>query len=187
MSNSGIHWTEDRIDRLKNLWAEGLSASRIAAELGGVSRNAVIGKVHRLGLSGRKTPVKKAAIPKRQIRKRNDVEDVTKTVAVRPAKNNRNAVPAVAADIEPDLEPEAENLSVTAEVIPMARYLTLLELGPNTCRWPIGDPRLPGFRFCGAPTVAGEVYCRTCAAKAYQPITDRSRNKARRHGSTGRR
>lgn len=182
MSNSGTQWTDERVEHLKNLWAEGLSASQIAARLGDVSRNAVIGKVHRLGLSSRKTPMKSAPLPKRQSQKHSDVEAIAKTIAVRSEKVRGNAVPAVVVDIEPDLVPEPENVAVTAEVIPMARYVTLLELGPNMCRWPIGDPRLPGFRFCGAPTEPGEVYCRACAAKAYQPALDRSRGKARGNG-----
>ncbi len=87
---------------------------------------------------------------------------------------------------KPCYEPEPEDQAASADVIEMVRHLTLAELGPNTCRWPIGDPRLPSFRFCGAPTQAGEVYCRDCARKAYVPAAQKRPGKIRMRNSGGR-
>ena len=114
-------WTDERIEELKVLWAEGLTTGEIGKRLG-VSKNAVVGKAHRLGLKGRPSPIKKAKQPRQ---------------AAAPVK-----------------EPEP-------------KMKTLVDLSANTCRWPIGDPREPGFHFCGAPAIPGKPYCATHAAVAY--------------------
>src|SRR6187397_2355649 len=122
-----ITWTDDRVELLKRLWAEGLSASQIAGELGGITRNAVIGKVHRLGLSGRaKSPSSSAP----RVRKpRSHMLRVS-----RPSMRGNSAL-ALAYDLEPLAEPE-----LIDNVIPIGQRRTLLELTEDTCRWPIGDP-----------------------------------------------
>lgn len=168
MSNAGAAWTEERVDRLSALWATGLSASQIAAELGGVSRNAVIGKVHRLGLSGRATTAAKPRPPRAPKNRllRSPVGSI---------RHRGNLAMA-----SPDFQLDEEYLEVTAEVVPMARYLTLEQLEPSSCRWPIGDPASPDFRFCGAPAVPGQSYCGPCARKAYQAHVPRSSMQRRR-------
>lgn len=164
MSQASTAWTEKRVERLKTLWAEGLSASHIAAELE-VSRNAIIGKVHRLGLSGRanQPPVSTSAphLTRVQARRlpRPKIDPVTTPFACGSL--------AVALAPGHATEPEID-LAETAEVVPMARYLTLHELDARSCRWPIGDPTSPDFRFCGAPTASGQPYCTACARKAYR-------------------
>ncbi|WP_084293140.1 GcrA family cell cycle regulator [Bradyrhizobium sp. WSM3983] len=170
MSNAGAAWTEERVDRLKVLWAAGLSASQIATELGGVSRNAVIGKVHRLGLSGRATTAAKprpARAPKSRLL-RSPVGSI----------RHRGFLALASPDFQ--LEASEEYLEASAEVVPMARYLTLEQLEPSSCRWPIGDPASPDFRFCGAPAVPGQSYCASCARKAYQAHVRRSSMQRRR-------
>lgn len=151
-------WTDERVELLKKLWADGLSASQIAAELGGITRNAVIGKVHRLGLSGRaKSPSSSAPRP-RKPRSPSHMMRVS-----RPSIRGNTAL-AHAYDYEPEPEPEPiEN------IIPIGQRRTLLELTEATCRWPIGDPGSPDFFFCGGNVTTGLPYCAYHARVAYQP------------------
>jgi GcrA cell cycle regulator len=116
-----MSWTDERINLLTSLWQEGKTASQIAAILGeGVSRNAVIGKAHRLGLTGRPSPIKNK------------------------------------------VEPEEKKSGAT-----------ILTLNDRMCKWPIGDPRVAGFHFCGKGVLVGFPYCNEHAVKAYQPATRR--------------
>jgi GcrA cell cycle regulator len=158
-------WTDERVELLKKLWTDGLSASQIAAELGGITRNAVIGKVHRLGLSGRaKSPSSSAPRP-RKPRAPSHMLRIS-----RPAMRGNTAL-AHAYDYEPEPEPEPiEN------VIPIGQRRTLLELTEDTCRWPIGDPGSAEFFFCGGHTAMGLPYCTYHSRVAYQPV-DRRRDK----------
>ncbi|MBX6426210.1 MAG: GcrA cell cycle regulator [Variibacter sp.] len=162
-------WTEERVELLKKLWAEGLSASQIAAELGGITRNAVIGKVHRLGLSGRaKAP--SASVP-RQRKPR-------AAAAFRPARpatrGNTALAPLAFIEAEPEIEPEPQ---LVDNVIPMGQRCTILQLTEATCHWPIGDPSTPDFFFCGGRTVTGLPYCGYHCRIAYQPVQDRRRDR----------
>jgi GcrA cell cycle regulator len=152
-------WTDERVELLKKLWQEGLSASQIAKQLGGVTRNAVIGKVHRLGLSGRAAPSK----PARTVFK-----------APRPA---RPAATAAA----PRRLMEPAQLAPTPSP---ARYVdespgtaTVLTLGAHMCKWPIGDPALDNFTFCGRRTGEGP-YCHEHAQVAYQPAQAKKKSSA---------
>jgi GcrA cell cycle regulator len=155
-------WTDERVELLKKLWADGLSASQIAAELGGITRNAVIGKVHRLGLSGRaKTPATTAPRP-RKPRSSGHVLRVS-----RPAIRGNTAL---AYDYE--MEPEPELLE-----IPVEQRRTLLQLNEHTCRWPIGDPGAPEFFFCGGDAANELPYCAYHSRVAYQPANDRRRDR----------
>lgn len=168
----GGGWTDERVEWLRTLWTQGLTASQIAAELGGVTRNSVIGKAHRLGLSGRLTPV---ATPRAPCSPR-----LPRSSQFGPVGNvHRRGNLALAS---PDVA-HVDEVEVTAQIVPLARYLTLAELEPSSCRWPIGDPSSPDFRFCGAPALPGESYCRACARKAYQ-MSQRQRgpNTRRRFG-----
>ena len=128
-----MSWTDERVETLKKLWGDGLSASQIAAELGGITRNAVIGKVHRLGLSGRaKSPTSAAPRP-RKPRSQHMLR------VSRPAMRGNTAL-AQAFEYEVEAEPE-----LVENVIPLGQRRTLLELTEDTCRWPIGDPGARGF------------------------------------------
>jgi GcrA cell cycle regulator len=151
-------WTDERVEILKKLWSEGLSASRIATELGGVTRNAVIGKVHRLGLAARaKSP---SATGPRQRKPRSHAQMLRVS---RPSVRG-NTVLAQVFDL--DVEPEPELLD---NVIPLGQRRTLLELTEQTCRWPIGDPGHSDFFFCGGQTITGLPYCAYHSRVAYQP------------------
>ena len=143
-------WTEDRVTTLKTLWLEGLSASQIAKQLGGVTRNAVIGKVHRLGLSGRATPSQ----PSRPAFK-----------APRPARPANAGAHHAPRRIEPQPHP-APRLENYVEEPGSA---TVLTLGAHMCKWPIGDPSTDSFTFCGRRIGDEGPYCIEHARVAYQP------------------
>jgi GcrA cell cycle regulator len=168
-----MSWTDDRVEMLKKLWADGLSASQIAAELGGITRNAVIGKVHRLGLSGRaKAPSSSVPRP----RKARAPSHVFRSIRASMRGNTALAAHAVAA-YEAEIEPEPEPLE---NVIPIGQRCSILELSEDKCHWPIGDPGQADFFFCGGKTVIGLPYCGYHARIAYQPANDRRRDRDRR-------
>ncbi len=143
-------WSEERVTLLRKLWAEGLSASQIAKQLGGVTRNAVIGKVHRLGLAGRATPSRPAKRPVRPARPR-----VIGPSA--PRLRQPSSVPYV---VVPDLEPLRFEDGKAASV---------LTLKDSMCRYPIGDPTDADFAFCGRAAPTCGPYCQDHARLAYQP------------------
>ena len=165
-------WTDERVELLKKLWADGLSASRIAAELGGVSRNSVIGKVHRLGLSGRAKSAS-ASVP-RQRKPRVHHQHMMRIA--RPGVRGNTALAPMPV-YEADLEPEPQ---VIENIIPIGQRCTILELTESTCRWPIGDPSAADFFFCGGKTVEGLPYCGYHSRIAYQPVSERRREKRAR-------
>jgi GcrA cell cycle regulator len=153
-----MSWTDERVELLKKLWTDGLSASQIAAELGGITRNAVIGKVHRLGLSGRAKSPSSTAPRQRKARSHSHVMRVP-----RPAMRGNTAL---AHAYEYDVEPEPELID---NVIPIGQRRTLLELTEETCHWPIGDPGSTEFFFCGGASISGLPYCAYHSRVAYQP------------------
>lgn len=159
-------WTEDRVATLTKLWADGLSASQIAKELGGVTRNAVIGKVHRLGLSGRakpSSPARKAAARKTAARKgtRPSASPKPKPKVTRtPSAPRAPRVAAQAPTPPPPLE---------AKLQADGSFATILTITEHMCKWPIGDPGTDNFRFCGRHTDPEEPYCVAHSRVAYQP------------------
>ncbi len=157
-----MSWTDERVETLKKLWAEGHSASQIAAELGGITRNAVIGKVHRLGLSGRAKSPSSAAPRPRKPR--------TASHMLRVTRSSMRGNTALAHAYEFDIEPETEPID---NVIPLGQRRSLLELTEDTCRWPIGDPGSADFYFCGGPAITSLPYCAYHSRIAYQPANAR--------------
>lgn len=170
---AGLSWTEERVALLRRLWEDGQSASKIAAQLGGVTRNAVIGKVHRLGLAGR---VKAG-------------EETTVAVA-KPVEAEKAPVPAPAPEPvvvvshrpAPEFPQAAPLAPIAAAVpepvtIPVSQRVTIMDLRESMCRWPLGDPTTPEFRFCGARSITGLPYCTHHAEIAYQPATERKRDR----------
>ncbi|MGA9951461.1 MAG: GcrA family cell cycle regulator [Xanthobacteraceae bacterium] len=162
-----MSWTDERVELLKKLWSDGLSASQIAAELGGITRNAVIGKVHRQGLSGRAKSTSSAAPRQRKARA---PSHMLRSIG-RPAIRGNTAL-AHAYDIEAEAEPE-----LIDNIIPIGQRRTILELNEQTCRWPVGDPSSGDFFFCGGNTIGGLPYCAYHSRVAYQPASDRRRDK----------
>ena len=193
-----MSWTDERIERLKKMWADGATASQIADELGGVSRNAVIGKAHRLGLDARPSPVKPGD------------EKERKSAASPAARHARSDAvsrrPAPAGAEEPQAQPHPrtpqrahpegmqyrsigpggfvrQGPGDTQAPIPpapprrlvpakpsaeVADKTSLLDLNDRICKWPLGHPGEPDFHFCGAPANPGFPYCVEHCGVAYQ-------------------
>ena len=146
-----MSWTYERVEKLKQLWEEGLTASRIAAELGEVTRNAVIGKAHRLGLSGRMASKKSNGGISIIRKKRINISQNQKVINIAPIIN------------EPMNPTDFENIK------------------DGLCRWPLGEPEEIDFKFCGRNTQEGFVYCQSHYKQAYQPLSKvRERRKAKK-------
>ena len=175
MADAGLPWTDERVELLKKLWSDGLSASQIAAQMGGVTRNAVIGKVHRLGLSGRA----KTSTAPAQPRPRKPARPPSHPMSHRPPAHGGAAL---AAHLRAEPQPQAEPLVEYDEdvVIPLSERVTIMELRDSMCRWPMGDPTTPEFRFCGGKAITGLPYCPHHSRIAYQPAAERRRERERR-------
>lgn len=179
-------WTDERIAQLKKLWEEGKSASQIAEILGdGMSRNAVIGKAHRLGLSSRPSPLKQAAAaaaptPAAGAPAAPTPIPAPAAIPAAPLTPPKAAVPASEAALKPR--------PVAAAPAPAAKpgkdgKVSLLELNDRICKWPIGHPDEADFHFCGKPVNPGFPYCGEHCLVAYQAQLPR---KDRPHGQQGR-
>jgi GcrA cell cycle regulator len=193
-----MSWTEERIERLKTMWADGATASQIADELGGVSRNAVIGKAHRLGLEQRPSPVKpgdddkakkpvQAAAPAapppprpepraEPVRQASPVPLTAAAAAARPANEvqYRSIGPGGfirqgPGDQQPPIPPAPPRRLIPAKPSPeVADKTSLLDLNERVCKWPIGHPGEPDFHFCGQAANPGFPYCVQHCGVAYQ-------------------
>lgn len=190
-----MSWTDDRVETLKKMWGEGQSASQIAKELGGVTRNAVIGKVHRLGLSNR-TTAGAAAKPETKAKPASKPEAKAEVVeepeqAAEPEKPELKTEPAIAPQTNLPArkqiipagqplppQPSANEISPEAlakvnEIEKKAKKLGLMELTERTCKWPVGDPATEDFWFCGLPVQQGKPYCEAHVGVAFQPMSAR--------------
>lgn len=197
-----MSWTDERVETLKKMWGEGQSASQVAKELGGVTRNAVIGKVHRLGLSNRTggggtTPAPQAKpAPEPELRQapKPARKDEPKAAPAQPER-----APAFVSDDPPPPRPSnvtplrkpivpagqplppqpsaneisPEALAKVHEVEKTAKRISLMELTERTCKWPIGDPATQDFYFCGLPVQQGKPYCEAHVGVAFQPMSAR--------------
>ena len=138
-----MSWTDEKVAKLKELWGKGNTASQIAEILGGVSRNAVIGKAHRLNLSGKIIPKKNSS---------NQKNDKTKNFQLNK-RGRRGKFKSLV--IEKDFEPENPK--------------QLEELDENSCKWPIGHPNEESFYFCGRTSLKDFSYCKLHLLYAFQP------------------
>ncbi|KQT54415.1 GcrA cell cycle regulator [Aureimonas sp. Leaf454] len=182
-------WTDERVELLSKLWSEGLSASQIATQLGGVTRNAVIGKVHRLKLEGRARPAAGAVLGADESINTVIVEEAEEVVEVAAVPVSLRLVAGQpAARLSPRIEgatalraePEGELVvgvteRMPGEVVPISRNLTLVQLSDRTCKWPLGDPLSADFRFCGNQSNDASPYCVYHARLAFQPVSERRR------------
>ncbi len=193
-----MSWTDERIETLTKMWEGGSTASQIAEELGGVSRNAVIGKAHRLGLKARPSPVKanekeaaapvpkpvKADLPPRATPPPR--ASAARTVA--PMANSDGTIPAPQnplprivsvgpggflrqgpGDQQAPIPPAPPRRLVPAKPsAEMAEKVSLLELNDRICRWPMGHPGEADFHFCGVKVNPGFPYCVEHCGRAYQ-------------------
>jgi GcrA cell cycle regulator len=159
-------WSDERVDLLRRLWEDGLSASQIATQLGGVTRNAVIGKVHRLGLSGRVKSAETPGVSPRKVVREVELEVVASAVAAE--------IDGTPATFE---APPAPPAVVAPVALTISRRVTIMDLRESMCRWPIGDPTSPDFHYCGDRSITGLPYCTTHAQIAYQPAAERKRDR----------
>ena len=133
-------WTDEQVEELKQLWEKGLTTGEIGKALG-VSKNAVVGKAHRLGLNGRPSPIR-----------RNEEEETA------PAEE-KESVPE---------KPKSKSATAPKNAVKeKAKLFTVNDLTAHSCRWPIGDPKDEDFHFCGKETLPDKPYCAEHAAIAY--------------------
>ncbi len=140
-----MSWTEEKVAKLKELWGKGNTASQIAEIIGGISRNAVIGKAHRLNLS--------AKIKTRTATSSQNFENSNEEKNGRIRKSRRSKFKSLI--IEKDFEPENPK--------------QLEELDESSCKWPIGHPDEKSFYFCGRSSLKDFSYCKLHLLYAYQP------------------
>jgi GcrA cell cycle regulator len=177
-----MEWTEQRIEILRKLWGQGQTASQIAAILGGITRNAVIGKAHRLGLTGRPSPIKREAGATGQPRRRNPAPARRLPIGAQPGQtpgqphgqplpqtHGTHGISAAPAQRSQAAAEPARELSESPAPAPAkpASTRTASHAGSKTCSWPVGDPKQPGFHFCDEPAEAGKPYCSQHCHVAY--------------------
>lgn len=168
-----MSWTEQKIQMLKDMWGNGYSASEIAKHLGGLTRNAVIGKAHRLKLSSRPSPIKRedettaglAGSP-------GNIMPVMKSSRKRVMLRPLPVVPIPSTVKSPNKEPYRSSFDTP---IKRTEGIAVTKAGDRHCRWPVGDPRSPDFRFCGCTAHEGMPYCVDHARVAYQSIGKKHR------------
>ena len=180
-----MSWTDERVEVLKKMWGEGQSASVIAKELGGVTRNAVIGKVHRLGLSNRVTSTTAKPAAKDKAKAGMKAKPAVPAAPPKPilAPETVRITPPAVRKIIPagqplppqpsanEISPEA--LAKVSEVEKTAKRISLMELTEKTCKWPVGDPATDDFWFCGLAVKTGKPYCEAHVGVAFQPMSSR--------------
>ena len=168
-------WTEQKIQMLKDMWGHH-SASEIAEQIGGLTRNAVIGKAHRLKLSAQKSADTPGTGLQRATGGMGAIKSARKRVMLRPLP----VAPPTSASVSTLRSvPTAKDIFRSLEGIGGASRsegIAVTKAGDRHCRWPVGDPRSPDFRFCGCVAHEGLPYCVDHARVAYQNVGKRTRN-----------
>ena len=164
-----LRWTDARIAYLKAQWLKGVTARQIARQLGGgISRSAVLGKIHRLGLAdlSPRSWVHRSHLKRGGARRVSDQLGAERPLSLAFA-GQRWPPPAWVIEAKPYVE----DPRIDAD-IPLAQRRSLLELTRGACRWPVGDPSHPDFFFCGAEALRGELYCAAHRARAHRPAAE---------------
>ena len=168
---ASIDWTPAVIGKLRSLWGEGLSTAAIGVRMG-ISKNAVVGKAHRLNLPARPSPIRnRSDRPTRARVSRIAIRLTTyappRPSATIPAPTSRTVLEVAPSSTRPVLQ-RRERFSMTSETNRAPR-------SGEKCCWPIGEPGRPGFGFCGNPAIRGRPYCEEHCGTAYVAKTDRRR------------
>jgi GcrA cell cycle regulator len=182
-------WTDEIVKELKALWEKGYTTVEIGKKLG-VSKNAVVGKAHRLGLDARPSPIKKSEenenenkdIEKKKTAKttktkgkEENKEIKSKTKSAKNSLNSENN--SKKEDKEANDSNKNENSIEEEKNSKNKKKIGLVDLTSKTCRWPIGDPKDDDFHFCGKEIAIGEIYCAKHAAIAYTTPTQKAAEK----------
>ncbi len=163
-----MEWSEEAIDRLRTAWADGLSTAEIGRQMG-ISKNAVVGKAHRLNLTSRPSPIRRDGAKKPRRRQARRIVGPT--------------LPALTASMAPLPQPMNETVPQPVPAqrpAPVLRAVAAPRIGGRVtpCCWPIGEPGTRSFRFCDGDSVAGRPYCEEHASLAYVKIRDRREDAA---------
>lgn len=162
-------WTDKMVEDLRKMWKEGLTTGEIGKRLG-VSKNSIVGKVHRLGLSGRPSPIKKKVVTEDAVATEKNIEAKSpepKAKEVQPVKAAKEEKhrPQIKAEVRHE---EIESVKIEPKFEPRKDgKIMVTHLDNHTCRWPIGDPKDENFHFCGKKIRIGQTYCDEHAALAY--------------------
>jgi GcrA cell cycle regulator len=157
-------WTDARVRYLRQRWSKGASATCIAQELGGgISRNAVLGKIRRLGIIAVRPDRRRSQRSARKGIRTASSHAIPDHLRARKAGSQEWPIPAWVADAEP----YADNPGIDADIPPEQRR-SFFDLNSHTCRWPVGDPSSSEFFFCGAPPLVGKPYCAEHWARAFR-------------------
>lgn len=181
-------WTEQKIQALKDMWGHGYSASEIAKQLGGLTRNAVIGKAHRLKLSAGAASDKASAMASGVVNPvagqgvSASMKSPRKRVMLRPLPVV--PTPASTTITKQPAAATARDAFVSFDNVKRTEGIAVTKAGDRHCRWPVGDPRSPDFRFCGCSAYESLPYCIDHARVAYQNIGKKQRtSESSSHGS----
>lgn len=145
-------WTDEVVEELRRMWDKGMTTGQIAKALN-VTKNSIIGKVHRLCLTARPSPIKK--MPAKDVNK--------KPVA---AEKKTRSTPSSSKSVSNENNKTIDE-AVSSANLPEELNIPLVKLDNHTCRWPLGDPRDDDFCFCGRRIKTGQTYCEEHAAIAY--------------------
>jgi GcrA cell cycle regulator len=174
-----MEWSEDMIARLRGLWDEGHSTAEIGRRMG-VSKNAIIGKAHRLSLPGRPSPIRPdrpPGMPRRRSTPRRITGPTLPPLTAGPVAAEGKADLPRPREIGTTVSREADRAGAAfvGEMAARPRPLSVPRLGGRqlTCCWPIGEPGTPSFHFCDAPALPGKPYCDDHAQIAYVRVRER--------------
>jgi GcrA cell cycle regulator len=163
-----MDWTAQAIEQLRALWAEGHSTAEIGRRMG-VTKNAIVGKAHRLNLPARPSPIRRepGAVRAPQQPRRVQQAPVFRVAAPQPAIARR-----------PEQAPTPRPVIAAPAPAPAAVVRAFPRSGNRSCCWPLGEPGTPEFRFCSAESIMGKPYCAEHAAVAYVRVRDRREDAA---------
>ncbi|CAK7192312.1 hypothetical protein COMNV_00505 [Commensalibacter sp. Nvir] len=173
-----MEWNEKAVARLRELWLQGLSTAEIGRHLN-VTKNAVVGKVHRLGLEGRPSPIRKPRV--KNSKEEADLKQNSKPSEkeIKPSKTGQDQyIKQARSEKKNDLKNRLTDKIKKPKIEFVAIEETPKKRPYTECCWPIGDPGTKGFHFCGAPAIPGKPYCLEHIQIAYVKLRDRKNNAA---------